>query len=176
MDNRLVVALASTALAVAVLGLTPVAGAVQELVVPARSVGTAQLKDGAVTSTKVRNGSLVVADFKRGQLPAGPTGPAGPKGDPGPAGITGVETVIASSSFDSANEKTLVVRCPDGKRLLAGGAGAWGRAMIWVTDGVTLTASQPLDDGAWLAAAQEVTPTEESWFIRGSAVCAAVAG
>ena len=43
----------------------------------------------SVDSRKVREGSLLAGDFKRGQLPAGPQGPRGatglqgPKGDPG---------------------------------------------------------------------------------------------
>jgi hypothetical protein len=56
---------------------------------PANSVGTAQLKKNAVTSLKVKNGSLLSADFKAGQIPAGPTGAqgaAGPVGAAGPAG------------------------------------------------------------------------------------------
>ena len=59
---------------------------------PRNSVGTAQLKANAVTSGKVRNGSLKLADFGKGQAPAGATGAAGPKGDAGaagPAGATG---------------------------------------------------------------------------------------
>ena len=80
---------------------------------PARSVGTKELKSGAVTSAKVRNGTLRKKDFKKGQLPkgaegadgadgadglpgmngaAGATGghgPAGAKGDPGPAASSG---------------------------------------------------------------------------------------
>lgn len=56
---------------------------------PRNSVGTAQLKRNAVNSTKVRNFSLLRADFKRGQLPAGPRGPQGPQGPPGPPGATG---------------------------------------------------------------------------------------
>ncbi len=61
-------------------------------VLPANSVGTVQLKKNAVTSTKVKNGSLLKADFAAGQLAAGatgatgPTGPAGPTGAAGPAG------------------------------------------------------------------------------------------
>ena len=47
---------------------------------PANSVGTAQLRKNAVVSSKVKNGSLLRADFKAGQLPAGPQGPAGPAG------------------------------------------------------------------------------------------------
>jgi hypothetical protein len=57
------------------------------------SIGTPQLKNNAVTSGKVRNGSLTAKDLAanalragprgpRGQIgPAGPTGPAGPVGD-----------------------------------------------------------------------------------------------
>lgn len=35
---------------------------------PPNTVGTAQLRSGAVVSSKVRDGSLLVRDFKRGQL------------------------------------------------------------------------------------------------------------
>lgn len=70
---------------------------------PANSVGTPQLKGASVTSTKVKNGSLLLKDFKAGQLPSakngstaeagsgvpGPAGPAGPQGEAGPAGTTG---------------------------------------------------------------------------------------
>ena len=44
---------------------------------PRNSVGTAQLKNNAVTSRKVKNHSLLRADFKSGQIPRGPAGPAG---------------------------------------------------------------------------------------------------
>jgi hypothetical protein len=56
------------------------------IVLPANSVGTPQLKRNAVTSLKVKNGSLLKADFKAGQIPAGPAGPAGAAGPAGPAG------------------------------------------------------------------------------------------
>jgi hypothetical protein len=52
---------------------------------PAGSVGTAQLRNNAVTSAKVRDGSLLATDFKVGQI----VGQAGPKGDPGPQGLPG---------------------------------------------------------------------------------------
>jgi hypothetical protein len=52
-------------------------------------VGTKQLKNGAVTSAKVRDGSLLAKDFKAGQLRRGKRGARGPKGDPGPVGPTG---------------------------------------------------------------------------------------
>ena len=83
---------ASLALAVALSG-TAVAASVA---LAPNSVGTPQLKNGAVTTAKVKNntittakvpnGALLAADFKAGQIPAGPAGPAGAAGAAGPAG------------------------------------------------------------------------------------------
>jgi hypothetical protein len=53
------------------------------------SVGTAQLKNGAVTGQKVRNGSLTEQDLSSGTLRAGPRGPRGVDGPSGPAGPVG---------------------------------------------------------------------------------------
>lgn len=58
---------------------------------PRNSVGTAQLKRNAVTSVKVKPGSLLQSDFRQGQLPAGPQGPQGPRGPEGPPGARGAE-------------------------------------------------------------------------------------
>lgn len=55
---------------------------------PRHSVGAAQLRKGAVTSSKVRNHSLRAVDFRHGQLPAGARGP---KGDTGAAGAAGAQ-------------------------------------------------------------------------------------
>lgn len=69
---------------------------------PINSVGSKQIKRGAVknsdlgksavTTGKVKDGSLLSIDFKPGQLPAGApgaTGPQGPKGDKGEPGTNG---------------------------------------------------------------------------------------
>ena len=59
---------------------------------PRGSVGTPQLRKNAVTTAKVKNGSLLAKDFRAGQLPAGPAGspgPAGPGGSAGPVGSPG---------------------------------------------------------------------------------------
>jgi hypothetical protein len=50
------------------------------LKIPKNSVGTKQLKTSAVTTKKVKDGSLRAKDFMSGQLPAGPAGPTGPAG------------------------------------------------------------------------------------------------
>lgn len=60
-------------------------------VVPAGSVGTRQLKNGAVTGAKVKPRSLLAKSFKAGQLPAGKQGATGPTGPQGVAGLPGVK-------------------------------------------------------------------------------------
>jgi hypothetical protein len=66
---------------------------------PEDSVGSKQIKNGhvkrvdlaanAVTSSKVKDGSLLSTDFMAGQLPAGAPGQQGPKGDTGATGLPG---------------------------------------------------------------------------------------
>jgi hypothetical protein len=51
---------------------------------PANSVGSRQIKDGAVASADIKNHSIKAGDFKGG-LPSGPRGARGPKGDAGAA-------------------------------------------------------------------------------------------
>jgi hypothetical protein len=85
----------SPALAVAIVALVmAMAGtgyAVTKL--PRNSVGHGQLKRNAVTSSNVKDRSLLARDFKRGQLPSGgstgKTGPRGPRGRTGPRGAQG---------------------------------------------------------------------------------------
>lgn len=77
--QRLPLVLSITAIVIAVLGTTSVGQAVVTAL-PRNSVGTLQLKSkavveakigaNAVTTEKVKNGSLLKADFKAGQLPA----------------------------------------------------------------------------------------------------------
>ena len=61
------------------------------VVLPKNSVGTVQLRNGAVTSLKVKDGALVLTDFaasERSKL-QGAQGPAGAKGDTGEKGQKG---------------------------------------------------------------------------------------
>jgi hypothetical protein len=59
------------------------------ITLPKNSVGSKQIRKNAVSSSKVKDGSLLGRDFRAGQLPAGPAGPAGIKGDKGDKGDTG---------------------------------------------------------------------------------------
>jgi hypothetical protein len=81
---RLSLVLSCTALAIALLGATPLGEAARQIVLPRDSVGTAQVRDR----------SLLARDFKQGQLPRGPAGPAGPPGT--------IEGVAASGDLAGA--------------------------------------------------------------------------
>jgi hypothetical protein len=75
------------------------------LSLPAGSVGPKELRKNAVTAPKVKDGSLLVKDFRSSERrllqgprgpqasvgPQGPAGPAGPGGPPGPAGPQGAQ-------------------------------------------------------------------------------------
>jgi hypothetical protein len=64
--------IAVTALVVSVLAATPLGHAAGRLVLAKSSVGTKQLQKNAVTSPKVKNGSLLAADFKAVSSPPAP--------------------------------------------------------------------------------------------------------
>ena len=97
---------------------------------PRNSVGTRQLRNNAVVSSKVRNHSLLARDFKRGQLPrgpagpagaAGPAGPAGPTGPAGPAGTTGAAFHESDAAAGPGARAFAIAACPTGQRALGGG-------------------------------------------------------
>jgi hypothetical protein len=97
---------------------------------PAGSVGKRQLKEGAVTSKAVANGSLRAVDFARGSRPSGRRGPQGEQGEPGFDGLPGFDGATGPAGEPGppgpgACDDLLCDRSdlPDGGRvvLLAGG-------------------------------------------------------
>jgi hypothetical protein len=89
------------------------------LQLPKNSVGSKQIRKGAVktseiannavTGRKVRPRSLTAADFRVGSLPRGERGPAGPAGPTGPAGsaraygyVTETGTLVSARSKGGA--------------------------------------------------------------------------
>lgn len=128
--SKIPTAAAFTALAVAVLGATPVGHAAGKLVLGKGSVGTSQLKRNAVTSAKVKNRSLLAADFKKGQLPAGPQGPKGdqgprgeqgPKGDPGVAHLSVMNRQGPWTNVPAGDTVTATAQCQSGEVATGGG-------------------------------------------------------
>jgi hypothetical protein len=123
---------------------------------PKNSVGGTQIKANAVTSGKVKNGSLRKADFKVGDLPAGAAGAQGPqglkgdKGDPGtpgaqgPAGVVG--TIIAERTDvnlpDGASAEPEAT-CPAGTKMISGGASTNATNAGNSPDDIKLLVSRP---------------------------------
>jgi hypothetical protein len=178
MRKRLPIVLSSCALVVALLGSTPLGQAARDLVPPRFSVGTLQLKNGAVTSLKVRNYSLRAIDFVPGQLPrgaqgpagpTGPAGPAGPQGPPGPAGVSGLQKVFETGVINSVATRSLTAACPAGKIAIGGGA-----AVVPANQAdVGLTASYLQNETTWRASARELDDVAGNWSLNIAVICAA---
>ena len=160
--------IAATALVVAALGSSSLSQAAGSLVLPKRSVGAAQLKKNAVNGRKVKDGTLAAADFKAGQLPAGPKGETGPQGPQGPAGPQGPEgakgapgatnvTVQRATYPIPASAGLLAgVGCPAGTRATGGGASIKGPNGEILESSIEM--SRPLAPGG-IEAGSGQTPT-----------------
>ncbi len=168
------------------------------------SVGTKQLKAKSVTGAKVRDGSLTGADVDAstlGQVPSAKTAvsapPAGPAGGalsgtyPNPqiasgaitagtlaSGIPhGVHVVRSTTGASSEPEKSAQVRCPQGERLISGGAfaprfGASGFVAL-TSSGPLETSGNSLELNGWSATAIEVNGgSTQGWAIEIYAICA----
>ena len=186
MRDRLPMIFSITALVVAVLGVTPLGEAAYNAVVPRNSVGTLQLKRNAVTSSKlapntvrtgqVVNSSLLVEDFKPGQIPQGPKGDKGDKGDrgpTGPVGISGYEIVQASATVNANTTLTSIQpTCPAGKRVLGGASAViQGASTVGVFYNVQVFGVGPIPN----IYSVSVTNTNASArVVRAQAICARV--
>src|SRR4051812_18026699 len=97
------------------------------ITLPRNSVGTRQLRPGAVRSQDVKNGTLRTVDFARSTR-AALTGPAGPAGPQGPAGA-------AAAKFSAAVSSTgKLVR---GNATSGGSAGTAGSYVIGFSESVS---------------------------------------
>jgi hypothetical protein len=166
------IALAVAATAFAALSASPLVQAAGNLILPRGSVGTTQLKAGAVTGLKVKDGTLAAADFKAGELPAGAQGPRGDKGDKGdagPSGMSGYQVVDgAITTVNPGATHLALVTCPAGK--MAIGAGFLGGG-----DGMAIIFSFPADGGkGWYLRVKNLGPAVTTSF-QEVAVCVNVA-
>ena len=160
---------------------------------PAKSVGTTQLKKGAVTtkkivksaitSSKVKDASLRSIDFAPGQLlagPQGPNGPQGPKGDKGAPGTNGVDGLSATNfvvrrgtavNVTAGAGGQATAQCNPGERATGGGNDGGGNASVWK---VATSTPTPNTNGAtptgWRVDAQNMSGA--SYFLGAYVICA----
>ena len=131
------------------------------ITLPRNSVGSSQIKSkavkssdlgsNAVTSAKVKNGTLRAQDFALDQLPVGPrgapgangaNGAAGPTGPQGPVGTGGPSTsqhTVAPLDLANGANQSYSAFCPAGQHAIAGG----GRGDDTLSEETILTNSRP---------------------------------
>jgi hypothetical protein len=182
MSQKVSLVMSATALVLVVLATTPL-GAVAQNLVPRNSVGPPQLKRNAVTPRKlapnavrtghVLDGSLLSADFKSGQIPAGPKGDKGDKGDRGEPASTRAHRVFELGTLDSTAVKSVQVMCPAGEVALGGG---FNIGKVEPQPAVSVLLSLPIVQGdrpvGWQVEVVEVGAYGNSWRPVVSAVCA----
>lgn len=98
------------------------------LQIPKNSVGTKQLKKNAVTSTKVKDRSLLAKDFKKGQLPQGPQGPQGPAGHAANVRAYTTPVVATSAVLSGSFTQVASLDLPAGKYVVMSRANIAGSA------------------------------------------------
>jgi hypothetical protein len=186
MRGQVPLVLSIAALAVAVLGSTPAGHAVVSVVPPfakkahyADRAGNASAVNGIRAARKPKPRFLVPLDA-RGKLPAsvapagpqGKTGPQGTRGDTGPPGISGYELVHNASASDSTNQKSALVNCPAGKRVVGGGTD-----VSPFSEPTAVKQNFPFEGPpayGWFGTAYETTPTAANWSVFVYAICANV--
>jgi hypothetical protein len=160
------------------------------LQLPKGSVGKKQLRKNAVSSPKVKPGSLLLSDIKPTERPklrgvqgpqgvpgvAGPQGLQGIQGPPGEPGAPGATNVTVRTNNSSAGTtvggfESVTTQCQPGEVALGGGPIVFGMAGT----AVEVSWSVPLVDGTtptgWWSAV-ETGVASASLFLTGYVVCA----
>jgi hypothetical protein len=147
--------------------------------VPKNSVGTPNLKRNAVTARKIApnavrtghvlDGTLLLADFKAGQIPQGAKGDKGDKGDAGAPGLSGLQVVTGQKSVVNSTSNDLVVNCPAGKRVIGGGSNT---NKVVLGAGPYVFTSRPGNATSWHVG-MAASPGQ-SWTMTVYAICANV--
>ena len=132
------------------------------------AVRRVDLAKNAVDSRKVADGTLLSADFRSGQLPAGPAGPAGPQGPAGPRGPAGAAGTagpldllyVRTGPLSAVAGVTEVyLFCPEDLAAVGGGLASTGSGTTLGMHG-----SFPFDDGMIAGADSDSIP-DDGWAV-----------
>ena len=125
------IVVAVLAVVIASAGSATAAGLITSSQIKNNTISSVDIRDGTIRSVDVRNNSLVVDDFKTGQIPEGPrgatgaTGPAGGPGAPGRDGFGLLAYAQASERLTNGSSVELTATCPPGTFVTGGDAGAF---------------------------------------------------
>lgn len=145
------------------------------------TIDTTELEDNSVTTPKIFDGAVTKEKLAPDSIDSGPTGATGPKGPTGPEGpigatgkkgkgVSGFEVIREASPIDSNIAKSFNLNCPEGKKIVGGGA-----EIIGGNESVALASSLPTEEGtAWSARAIEIEDFNQSWSISISVSCAKI--
>jgi len=201
MHQRAPLIVSATALAVAVLGATPVGHAAGERLaaaVPfaksagyAKQAGNAKRLNGRRSTFSGAAGTIPVVG-RDGKLPTaigavgpqGPVGEKGPRGDKGekgekgpagPQGMSGYEVVERETPSSLFAQKSTIVACPAGKKPVGGGGFvSYSPSPQYAL--VVIDESRPYDPGTWKVSARGVgSNTSYGWKLYAYAICVNVA-
>jgi hypothetical protein len=120
------------------------------------------------TVALVITGSLLVAPAPAMAAEAAPSPPQAPRSGSSVAAIPGYQVVTAVTVGNSVSPKTATVNCPSGKVVYATGFTVDGPAGRIVADRLVPTSS-----GVTVTAHETPKGTNEAWWLRAFAVCAA---
>jgi collagen triple helix repeat protein len=200
MRQRLPIVLSATALAVALMAMTPLGEAASSQLRATFAQNASKLR-GFAPSKAARRNTVVVrgANGKIGRAslpltrgprgvrgpagaagaagaagPTGPTGATGPTGLSGPSGVVGAHEVFALGELDSTDVKSVQVSCPAGERALGGG---FNIGKVEPEPPVAVQLSLPVNDASgksvgWTMTAVEVADYANNWRPVVSVICA----
>lgn len=123
--------MAIVAVVIATTGSATAAGLITGGEIRNNTISSADIRDDTVRSKDVRNHSLLVDDFKPGQIPVGPrgaTGATGARGAAGAAGRDGFGLLAYPSGGDllaNGSSVDITAECPPGTFVTGGDAGAF---------------------------------------------------
>ena len=151
-------------------------GSVTSAAVSPGAIGGSALGAGAVTTQHVRNDSLTGADIRESTLSTVPAAQKSGSAEdakqlgsrPPGAYLRSIQTIQASSPTDvTATKGPVAARCPEGKRVVSGGATVEG-----LVRDVAIVRSAPDGWAAWVAAANGPRDATEAWRLVVTAICA----
>jgi hypothetical protein len=160
MKGRLPTILSAAALLIVVASVTPIGQAARDAITPrARYALNSDRVDGIHASRLPKAGRVLALGTNK-KFPASVF-----------PGLSGLETATVASAQDSSSPKVVLVNCPAGKRVAAGGYRVTGAAVN--SGDVAVTEFYPSSATQWTVRAIETTAVGTSWMLAAQASCVA---